>query len=76
MTITVTEFKAHCLRILREVERSNRPVEISKQGRVRYRIVPVREPDMAPWMRLRSHGLLTASAGEAVLSDSDWEASR
>lgn len=76
MTISVTEFKAHCLRILREVERSNRPVEISKQGRVRYRIVPVREPEAAPWMRLRSHGLLTACPEESVMSGDDWEASR
>jgi len=76
MTISVTEFKTHCLRILREVERSNRPVEISKQGRVRYRIVPVREPDTAPWLRLRSHGLLVATAGESVISEADWEASR
>ena len=76
LTISVTEFKAHCLRILRDVERSNKPVEISKQGRVRYRIVPVREPETAPWMRLRRHGLLTAGPDESVMSADDWEAAR
>lgn len=76
MTISVTEFKAHCLRILREVEQSNRPVEISKQGRVRFRIVPVREPEKSPWMRLRRHGLLLADPGESVFSESEWDAAR
>lgn len=76
MTISVTEFKAHCLRILREVEQSNRPVEISKQGKVRFRIVPVREPEKAPWMRLRRHALLVADPGESVFAASDWDAAR
>jgi prevent-host-death family protein len=76
MTISVTEFKSHCLRILREVEQSNRPVEISKRGRIRFRIVPVSEPEKAPWMRLRSHGLLAASPGESVFSEADWDSAR
>jgi len=76
MTITVTDFKTHCLRILREVEHTNKPIEISKQGKVRFRIIPVHAPDMAPWMRLRSHGILHGQPGESVFEESDWEASR
>jgi prevent-host-death family protein len=76
MTITVTDFKAHCLRILREVEQTNKPVEISKQGKVRFRLIPVQMPDKAPWMRLRSLGVLHGEPGDSVFHEKDWEAAR
>ncbi|MBU3666633.1 MAG: type II toxin-antitoxin system Phd/YefM family antitoxin [Chthoniobacterales bacterium] len=76
MVISVTDFKTHCLRVLREVEEKNQPVEVSRQGRVRFRIVPVRKPETPAWKRLRQSGILTARPGESVLSDSDFEANR
>lgn len=76
MTITITNFKTHCLSILREVEQTNKPVEISKQGKVRFRIIPVVTPEKKPWMRLRSHAILRGGAGESVLHEGDWDASR
>ena len=76
MTISITDFKTHCLRILREVEESNKPVEISKQGKVRFRIIPVMVPDKVPWMRLHSQGTLVSPPEESVLNQEDWEASR
>jgi prevent-host-death family protein len=76
MTITVTDFKANCLSILRDVEQTNQPVELSKQGKVRFRIIPVLEPHKAPWERLRQHGVLSAEPGESVISDGDFEANR
>lgn len=76
MVISVTEFKTHCLRVLREVEETNRPVEVSKQGRVRFRIVPVRAPGRPAWKRLHGSGALRAAPGESVLSEKAFEASR
>lgn len=76
MTMSVTEFKANCLKVLREVEQTNQPVEISKQGKVRFRIISVLEPKKAPWERLRHCGVLSAEPGETVLSDADFEAQR
>jgi len=76
MTITITDFKTHCLRILREVEQTSEPVEISKQGKIRFRIVPVSAPNQPPWERLRRHGVLTMDPGESVLSHDDFEACR
>lgn len=76
MVISVTNFKSQCLRVLREVEETNRPVEVSKQGRVRFRIVPVREPGKPAWKRLQGSGVLKAAAGESVLSETDFEAGR
>jgi prevent-host-death family protein len=76
MVISVTDFKTHCLRVLREVEETNEPVEVSKQGRVRFRIVPVCKPETPAWKRLHRSGILKARPGESVLSDSDFEANR
>jgi prevent-host-death family protein len=76
MVISVTDFKTHCLRVLREVEETNRPVEVSRQGRVRFRIVPVSKPDTPAWKRLRQSGVLKSLPEESVLSDSDFEANR
>jgi antitoxin (DNA-binding transcriptional repressor) of toxin-antitoxin stability system len=76
MTITVTNFKTHCLKILREVEQSNKPCEISRRGKVRFRIIPVMASEKTPWERLQSHGLLHGEAGESVMKDADFEAAR
>jgi prevent-host-death family protein len=76
MVISVTDFKSHCLRILREVEETNRPVEVSRQGRVRFRIVPVRKPEMPAWKRLHQSGVLKARPEESVLSESDFNANQ
>ena len=76
MTITVTEFKTHCLKILREMEESNKPIEISRQGRVRFRIIPVLAPNEPPWKRLQSRGVLHGDAGESVIENHDFEAVR
>ncbi len=74
MTISITEFKTHCLRILRDMEHSQTPLEISKQGKIRFRVIPVNEAKKAPWARLRQSGTLHAKAEESVLMEQDFEA--
>jgi prevent-host-death family protein len=76
MTISITDFKTHCLQILRDVEKTSKPVEISKQGRVRFRVIPVLEPQKRPWERLRGSGSLRATAEESVLSEKDFTANQ
>jgi prevent-host-death family protein len=46
-TMAAGEFKAHCLRVMDEVERTRRPVVITKRGRPVARLVPANaaEPD-------------------------------
>ena len=39
-TMAAGEFKAHCLRVMDEVERTRRPVVITKRGRPVARLVP------------------------------------
>jgi antitoxin (DNA-binding transcriptional repressor) of toxin-antitoxin stability system len=79
MTISVTQFKAHCLEILRTLERDGKVVEIERRGRVVARLVPVAGEtgrDTRPWERLRGSGRLLAEADESVLTAEDLEAAR
>lgn len=74
MNISVTEFKRHCLEIIRRVERTGRPVAITRRGRV---VAQLRRPGLPqagaaarPWERLRSMGgRLLAEAADSVLLD-------
>lgn len=79
MIITVTELKARCLEVIREMERSGDPVEVVRHGKVVARIFPAAEslaPDKQPWKRLHGTGKLLAAPGESVLDDSDFNVTR
>lgn len=80
MDITVTEFKHHCLEIIRRVEKTGKPVSITRRGKVVVRLTPSGSPGqggMKPWEQLRSlGGCLLAAPGESVLREEDFEASR
>lgn len=80
MEISVTQFKHHCLEIIRQVERSGTPVAITRRGRV---VAQLRRPVVPgsglakPWERLRAAGgTLLAAPGESVLAEEDFEALR
>jgi prevent-host-death family protein len=81
MDISVTLFKQHCLEIIRRVERSGKPVAITRRGKVVARLQPPGPPahgqGVKPWERLRSlGGRLLAAPGESVLQDEEFEALR
>lgn len=81
MDISVTEFKQHCLKIIRRVERTGAPVAITRRGKV---VAQLRRPGAAqgaaagkPWERLRAMGgRLVASPGESAASRKEFEALR
>lgn len=81
MDISITEFKQRCLEIIREIEKSGRPVTITRRGKTVARLVaPTAAPGTAPlkpWERLQSlGGQLLAEPGESVLRDEDFDALR
>lgn len=81
MDISVTLFKQHCLEIIRRVERSGKPVAITRRGKVVARLQPPGPPAQArglkPWEHLRTlGGRLLAAPGESVLRDEEFEALR
>lgn len=47
-TMAAGQFKAHCLRVMDEVERTRRPIVITKRGRPVAKLVPAdpTEPDV------------------------------
>ena len=79
MDISITEFKHRCLEIIRELEKSGRPVTITRRGKTVARLVaPVPSGHAAhPWEKLQAMGgRLRAGPGESVLRDDDFDALR
>lgn len=81
MDISVTEFKHRCLEIIRDLEKTGRPVTITRRGRTVARLVaPSLIPPhdtMKPWERLQAMGgRLLAEPEESVLRDEDFDALR
>jgi prevent-host-death family protein len=81
MDISVTEFKQRCLEIIRHVEKTGKPVAITRRGKIVARLQPpLRGSDdrnLKPWEQLRKlGGRLIAEPGESVLKDEDFEALR
>jgi prevent-host-death family protein len=81
MDISVTEFKHHCLEIIRRVEKSGKPVAITRRGKVVARLNPSASSSgpnpLKPWEQLRAlGGRLRAKPSESVLRDEDFEVLR
>jgi antitoxin (DNA-binding transcriptional repressor) of toxin-antitoxin stability system len=79
MDISVTEFRARCLEIIRRLERGGSAVDIKRRGKVVARLSPppkCGDVPRKPWERLAGSGELFAEPGESVLQEGDFEASR
>lgn len=74
MTITATEFKAKCLALIDEVQKTGQPLIISKHGKKVVRLVP-ELPDQ-PWKNLVGSGKFVGDPFAPVLKESDIEALR
>lgn len=76
IAVSVTEFKAHCLDMIRQVEKAGAAVDLVRRGKVVARLVPTTPtPRGTPaWLRLRGRGVLVAPPEESVLEESDFEA--
>lgn len=74
--ISVTKFKAHCLDVIRHVESGGASVDLVRHGRVVARLVPTTSaaPEVPAWLRLREHGVLSATPTESVLDAGDFAA--
>ena len=71
-TITATEFKAKCLQLLDEVQRSGQDLVISKRGKPVARLVA--ETQSKPWLALRGTGDFTGDPFEPALSITEIDA--
>jgi len=75
-TIKAAVFKAQCLAILDEVERTGNEIVISKRGRIVARLLPPHGAmgTQFPQQRLRGSGATVGDIVEPPLPASDWEA--
>ncbi len=71
-TIAVTEFKAKCLQLLDEVQRTGEDLLISKRGKPVARVVA--EKTGKPWLALRGSGAYTADPYAPAIGESHIEA--
>ncbi len=80
MAISITTLKQRCLEIVREIERTGKPVFITRRGKVVACIQPSAETKSAatikPWERLRGSAECHFEPGESMLQDDDFEAQR
>lgn len=74
MEINATHFKARCLRLLDEVDRTGEEIVVLKRGRPVARIVPVHEDH--PWLALRGSGQFLGNPFEPVVAPADIDALR
>ena len=69
-TISATEFKAHCLALMDEVQQSGEEIVITKHGKPVARLAPAHHaaPSMLGWMRGTSEVV-----GDIVGPEDDWD---
>ena len=79
MDISVTDFKARCLDLIRKAEESGESIMIHRRGRIVARLEPAGDGANRgkPWERLRAlGGSVTAKPNESMLQEEDFEALR
>jgi len=74
MTVTATEFKAKCLALIDEVQKTGQPLVISKHGKKVVRLVP--ELPEKPWKSLAGRGKLLGDPFAPAIDEADIEALR
>lgn len=70
-TLSATEFKAHCLALMDEVQRTGEELIITKHGKPVARLAPVAEnaePSLLGWMRGTSEAV-----GDLIGDEDVWQ---
>ena len=79
MDISVTQFRAHCLELIRQVESGGEVVEITRHGRPVARLTPpagASSEQQRPWQTLRGSGALEVEPEDSVLDAQSFDALR
>ena len=70
--ISATEFKAKCLHLLDEVQRTGQELVVSKHGKPVARVVAAKPTQ--PWLALRGSGRFKGEPFEPVLKETQIDA--
>ncbi len=78
LAVSVSEFKIHCLDLIRHVEQVGDAVELTRHGKVVARLIPTIPASQGTpaWQRLRGKGMLTGTPEESVLDSEQFDALR
>ena len=71
-TILISEFKAKCIAVLSEAQRTREPVMVTRRGKPLAKIEPVCEDDLPPREFGKMKGEILGDIVETDFSD-DWE---
>ncbi len=72
--VSISEFKATCLRLLAEVERTGEPILVTKRGKPLATVGPPPLPDPASWIGSgRGRIEILDDLSEPVLTVEEWE---
>jgi prevent-host-death family protein len=74
MEVNIADFKARCLRLVAEVDRTGEEIVILKRGQPVARVVPAHDSSAKPWLALRGSGQFVGNAFEPVIAQADIEA--
>ncbi len=76
-SMKASEFKAKCLSVLDDVERTGEPVLVMKHGRVVAKLTSARVgPAREPWRRLEGTMAITSDLEAPALPAEAWDAVR
>lgn len=74
-TVSISEFKAKCLALVRMVKKTGQPLLITKQGEPIAQVVPPpEEPKPASWLGcMRETGKIVGDIIAPVADEKEWE---
>lgn len=73
MTITATEFKAKCLKLMDKVQKTHHPILITKRGEVVAQLAPPPPTAKKPWLALRGTGKIQGDLVSPGFSDRELD---
>jgi antitoxin (DNA-binding transcriptional repressor) of toxin-antitoxin stability system len=79
MDISVTDFKAKCLDLIRKVEKNRTALTIRRRGKAVARLEPAEQTpeEQKPWEQLRAlGGSVLVAPQESAFEDQEFEAQR
>jgi prevent-host-death family protein len=75
--VAISEFKAKCLAILAQVEKTKTPIRITRRGRAVAEVVPPNPLGSANWMgSMRGKSKILGDIISPASDESDWEVLR
>ena len=76
-TLSVSEFKKNCTRVLRELPLSGEPILITSRRKVVAKVISTRQKGVHPsWGALSGRVLHVAEDFDAPMGDQEWDASQ